>query len=41
MSVLSPLMGTVVSVEVAEGDLVRQGAPIAIVESMNGGGGGP
>lgn len=34
MSVLSPLRGTVVSVEVAQGDLVRQGAPIAIVESM-------
>ncbi|MFC7717778.1 acetyl-CoA carboxylase biotin carboxyl carrier protein subunit [Nonomuraea recticatena] len=29
-----PLRGTVVSVEVAQGDLVRQGAPIAIVESM-------
>ncbi|MEU4541828.1 acetyl-CoA carboxylase biotin carboxyl carrier protein subunit [Nonomuraea dietziae] len=34
MSVLSPLRGTVVSVEVTQGDLVRQGAPIAIVESM-------
>ncbi|MEU5882627.1 carboxyl transferase domain-containing protein [Spirillospora sp. NPDC047279] len=32
--VAAPLQGTVVSVEVAEGDLIRAGAPVVILEAM-------
>jgi len=34
MPVLAPLQGTLVSIEVAEGDLVRPGQQVAILESM-------
>ncbi|MFI0449908.1 carboxyl transferase domain-containing protein [Actinomadura sp. 6N118] len=34
VAVAAPLQGTVVSVDVAEGDLVRAGAPVVILEAM-------
>ncbi|MEV4677448.1 MULTISPECIES: acetyl-CoA carboxylase family protein [Actinomadura] len=34
VAVAAPMQGTVVSVEAAEGDLVRAGAPVVIIEAM-------
>ncbi|KAB2352674.1 carboxyl transferase domain-containing protein [Actinomadura rudentiformis] len=34
VAVAAPLQGTVVSVDVAEGDLVRAGAPVVVLEAM-------
>jgi acetyl-CoA carboxylase carboxyltransferase component len=34
MDVASPMQGTIVSIDVAEGDVVRVGQPVAVIESM-------